>query len=269
LVLFALAAMNQAEARPEAPETAVPIREVIEERVSIFPFVALVVGSALLLHAELWDRSALVILIAAIGLVTLIAVRQFVTQAEMIRLEHALQAARDRLADLANQDTLTALPNRRAVETTLGEEIERAHRYEHRFSVLFLDIDHFKAINDALGHAVGDQVLSEFAAIVKVCLRPIDTLGRWGGEEFLAVLPETDAGEAVIAAERIRRRIDKHDFGLEGDMGPTCSIGVSSYPDDGLAVDALVHTADFAMYEAKRQGRNQVASAHHPAPTPA
>jgi diguanylate cyclase (GGDEF)-like protein len=268
LILFALAAMSQETVRRGAPETEVPTREIYEERVGWLPFAALAVGSLILIDAE-WGEAFLSkfsVVLAAIGLASLIAARQHITQKEMIRLQRDLRKARDELADLATRDELTSTANRRAIEATLSGEVERARRYGRELSVLFLDIDHFKAINDGLGHAAGDRVLAEFAAAVKSCLRPVDSLGRWGGEEFVIVLPETGADSAARAAERIRAHIAAQC--ADPDLGTelTCSIGAGSYPADAADVPALIDLADGAMYEAKRLGRNRVAIAHPAAP---
>jgi diguanylate cyclase (GGDEF)-like protein len=268
LSLFALAGMSQRQARPGTSATTVPAREVSEQRVSWFPFVALAVGGLVLVRVE-WTRAfvpALTLVLAAIGLAALIAIRQYVTQKEMIRLQNDLRQAHDRLSALASQDALTSVANRRTIEEKLAGEVERARRYGRNLSLLFLDLDDFKTINDRLGHAAGDRVLAEFATIFRSCLRPTDIPGRWGGEEFIAVLPETGVVEAGRAAERIRARVQAHCFSLDGAPGPTCSVGVSSYPDDATRSDDLVHSADCAMYAAKRGGRNRVVTASHASP---
>lgn len=268
LTLFALAAISQRPARPGVLETAVPVREASERRVSWFPFLALAIGGLVLLRAE-WGQPfapALTLVLAAIGLAALIAIRQYVTQREMIRLQAELHEAHDRLAALASQDALTAVANRRAIEAAMGEEVERARRYGRELSLLFLDVDRFKAINDGFGHAAGDRVLAEFAAAVRICLRPTDTVGRWGGEEFVALLPETGAAEAAGVAERIRAHVEGHRFGLGDGTGVTCSIGIGCLPADATGVVGLIAAADGAMYEAKRRGRNRVLAASARAP---
>jgi diguanylate cyclase (GGDEF)-like protein len=267
LALFALAAVSQQSAKPGAPETVVPAREISEQRVGWLPFAALTVGALVLLSSE-WNETflELVLVLATIGLAALIAIRQYVTQKEMIRLQSELRQAHDEVAHLANHDALTSTANRRAIKATLAEEAERARRYRRDLSVLFLDIDHFKAVNDRLGHGAGDRVLAEFASIVERCLRPIDTLGRWGGEEFLAVLPETGADDATRVAERILARVEGHRFSCAGGIGLTCSIGSASYPPDATDVAALVEVADRAMYEAKQRGRNRVVTTNRAVP---
>jgi diguanylate cyclase (GGDEF)-like protein len=267
LALFALAAASQKAARPGAPETVVPTREAAEQPTSWLPFAALAVGSLILLSAERGEKfvPGFSLVLAAVGLAALIATRQYVTQKEMNRLQRELREAHDELAALASHDELTSTTNRRASEVTLADEIERARRYGRDLSVLFLDIDRFKAINDSLGHAAGDRVLAEFASTVESCLRPVDTLGRWGGEEFVAVLPETGAEAATRVAERIRAQVEAHRFPLEDGKDLTCSIGVGSFPGDACDGAALIDVADRAMYEAKRLGRNQVVAAGHTA----
>ena len=182
LSLFAIAASLQAPVQDGTVETFVPSREQSEERVGWLPFAALAVGSLILISAMWGDAfiPRISIVLFAIGLAALIAARQYVTQKEMIRLQHELREAQAELILLASRDTLTATANRRVIGEALSSEVERATRYHHDLSVLFLDIDHFKAINDGLGHSAGDRVLAEIASVLKSCLRPNDTLGRWG-----------------------------------------------------------------------------------------
>jgi diguanylate cyclase (GGDEF)-like protein len=175
-----------------------------------------------------------------------------------------LQDAHDELAALATTDPLTGLANHRAVIGVIEQEIERSRRYRRTFSILFLDLDHFKALNDSSGHRVGDDALKEVGGLLKHRLRGVDTPARWGGEEFLAILPETNRDEALAAAEKIREAVAQHAFGETG-MHLTCSIGVAEYPSDGVDRSALIDAADQAMYAAKSLGRNQAISAADPA----
>lgn len=177
-----------------------------------------------------------------------------------------LKDANEQLLTLAGTDTITGLPNQRNMAYQIDSELERARRTKRPFSLLFLDLDRFKHLNDTYGHAVGDDALREFAAVVKTTLRQIDTLGRWGGEEFIVLLPETDAEAAVQAGERVRSKVASHIYRLHGDMVYlTCSVGVATFPDDGNERGVLVNMADHAMYVAKRLGRNQVRSTYDPA----
>lgn len=163
-----------------------------------------------------------------------------------------------RLEALSTTDPLTELPNHRALLATLKQELERTLRYNRPCSLLFLDIDHFKALNDGYGHGAGDMVLREFADVISAATRSMDTAGRWGGEEFVVVLPETSSEEAQEVAERIRKAVSFHAFEISGGLHLTCSIGIASYPEHALDQDALISAADQAMYGAKRLGRNQV-----------
>jgi len=188
---------------------------------------------------------------------------------------HTLETNNQTLADTnvrlralwesASTDPLTGLPNHRTLVETVNREVERGRRHMHPCAVLFVDLDHFKAVNDTYGHLVGDSVLREFSRIVRGALREIDTLGRWGGEEFAVILPETDGATGFAVAERIREEVGSHTFAVGGGVRLTCSIGIASYPDDAVERDALVDAADRAMYAAKGLGRNQTRSATDPA----
>ena len=163
-----------------------------------------------------------------------------------------------RLHALSTTDPLTELPNHRALLFTLKQELERAQRYNRPCSLLFLDLDHFKAFNDGYGHAAGDTVLRDFAGALRSTTRRMDTVGRWGGEEFVVILPETSTEEALKIAERIRKAVSFHSFDINGGLHLTCSIGVACYPEHSCEQDALISAADKAMYGAKHLGRNQV-----------
>ncbi len=163
---------------------------------------------------------------------------------------------------LATTDPITALPNQRALLTQFEQELKRAQRYDHACSLLFVDLDHFKALNDGYGHASGDAVLCEFARLVHSQLRGIDMLGRWGGEEFAVILPEVQVEEARHVAEAVRTAVAVHTFQVAGGIHLTCSIGLASSPLHAQAHDDLFRAADQAMYAAKHFGRNQVHAAH-------
>ena len=182
----------------------------------------------------------------------------------------ALQAANARLEALAVTDPLTNLPNHRALVAALDAAAARARRTGEPCALLFLDIDHFKSVNDTYGHPVGDAVLREFAGCVRTSLREEDTLGRWGGEEFLALLPGTELAEALQVAERVRAAVTGclASAGLPlhaKDLHITCSVGASACPPEAAARDALIEAADRALYAAKRLGRNQVRGMGDPA----
>lgn len=179
----------------------------------------------------------------------------------------ALQEANCRLESLATTDPLTGLPNHRALVAAIDDQTAHARREEKLCALLFVDIDHFKTINDTYGHPIGDAVLCEFAACVRGCLREEDVLGRWGGEEFLIVLPGTDAERALRVGERVRAAVAAHPLLMGNGLSRrglyiTCSIGAASFPPHQAVRDDLVAAADQALYAAKRLGRNQVRGAN-------
>jgi diguanylate cyclase (GGDEF)-like protein len=188
------------------------------------------------------------------------------------RLYRQIEEKNTRLAEnntllqaLSTTDPLTELPNHRALLSTLKQELERAQRYDRPCSLLFLDLDHFKALNDSYGHAAGDTVLCAFAGVLSATIRNMDTAGRWGGEEFVVILPEATAEDALDIAERIRKAVSFSSFEISGGLHLTCSVGVACYPEHGADQDALLTAADQAMYGAKRLGRNQVRMVSDPA----
>jgi len=166
----------------------------------------------------------------------------------------ALRSSNEELELLANTDRLTGASNRRALDVALTAELDRSRRYESGLSVLFLDLDHFKEVNDRYGHGIGDQVLRGFVTELRRLLRDSDILGRWGGEEFIVICPETNASDVLHLADRIRARISEVDFGGAGKI--TVSIGVAELSAEDNAQD-LVDRADQALYEAKKAGRNR------------
>ena len=180
-----------------------------------------------------------------------------IIQRHLHEKNEALEKANTRLEALATTDPLTALPNHRALQATLTQELDRAQRYGHDCTLLFFDLDHFKALNDGYGHATGDEALSAFSRLLREQIRSIDTVGRWGGEEFLAIFPETTMQEARVFAERLRELVSQQTFAVAGGLHLTCSIGMASYPTHATKLNDLIHAADQAMYAAKRLGRNQ------------
>lgn len=158
-------------------------------------------------------------------------------------------------------DALTSLYNRRHLERYLAEEIRRAGRYNRQISLAMIDIDDFKKYNDAYGHQAGDTLIKDMAAIMKKCTRKTDRLIRYGGEEFLVILPETDKQSARAFAEKIRLEVALHNFLLPSGSRSrkmTVSIGVASFPDDGNTVNTIIGKADSLLYTAKSKGKNIV-----------
>lgn len=167
-----------------------------------------------------------------------------------------------KLQAMAITDGLTQVASRRFCLERLGEELERSKKFSYAFSVLMLDVDMFKGCNDTFGHLVGDAVLREVAKSIKENLRLIDLVGRYGGEEFLIILAETDKEGAKFAAERIRQAVEsKKVHAYDEDLHVTVSIGVASFPADAGTPQALIEKSDAALYLAKQSGRNRVVTA--------
>ena len=166
------------------------------------------------------------------------------------------------LKHLATHDPLTGLYNRNVMMQQLNDEIQRASRYKHDLSVFMLDIDHFKAINDAYGHPAGDSVLRHFAKILENSIRNTDYPVRYGGEEFIIILPETNIVHAKELAERLRQKIANALFPIakNKNIQLTTSIGIATFHDHAKTGHSLLEMADTAMYAAKNAGRNQVNS---------
>lgn len=162
-----------------------------------------------------------------------------------------------KVEDLSRTDQLTQLNNRHAMELIFNKEAERSSRYRRAFSIIMFDIDLFKSINDNFGHHAGDLVLVQIAKITKQIVRETDSIGRWGGEEFIIICPETSLDNAETLAEKIRFSIENYKF--DGLGTRTASFGVAEY-FPGESQESLIKRADDALYEAKRSGRNNVVS---------
>lgn len=178
------------------------------------------------------------------------------------RLEAELHAAHRDIEVLARTDSLTGLWNRRHFEATLEAEVARSQRYGTPLSLLALDADHFKRVNDEMGHHAGDTVLREIARLLDSGIRRSDVLCRWGGEEFMVLVPGTGLRQATVMAEKIRQRIADHHFSQVARM--TVSIGVGEV-EPGEAPEDWLRRVDAALYDAKQQGRNRTAIAGKPA----
>jgi diguanylate cyclase (GGDEF)-like protein len=189
----------------------------------------------------------------------------------ILNLETRLSKSHDRMAKLATYDSLTSLLNRWAIEEHAEAELSRVRRDSGSVSVLLLDIDHFKAVNDEHGHLAGDQALRLVADLLVQNTRPYDWVGRWGGEEFLVVLPETDLLEASTVAERVRAGVATSRLALSTGkfLQLQVSVGVTStsVASDMLPpLKVLLQQADEALYYAKREGRNRVCMFSLPTP---
>jgi diguanylate cyclase (GGDEF)-like protein len=158
---------------------------------------------------------------------------------------------------LANNDGLTDLQNRRRVAERLDLELERTRLFGTSLSLLLCDVDRFKQVNDCFGHNIGDEVLIRVASTLQETINQPDLVGRWGGEEFIVILPDTDSGGARLIAERLRRAIEALPAVVSGPDRVTCSIGCTTLEDETAAA-AFVDRADQALYRAKKNGRNRV-----------
>ena len=174
---------------------------------------------------------------------------------ENITLERQLKEQHKKVKRLSVTDHLTGLFNRQKLDEALEQEINRATRYATSFSIIMLDLDYFKSVNDTYGHQVGDDVLIEVSKILQQNTRKTDIVGRWGGEEFMIICPEIDSQGGEKLAEKIRTRIELTSFQVIGNI--TASIGVSIY-EQSDQYKSIVERADKALYQAKEQGRNRV-----------
>jgi diguanylate cyclase (GGDEF)-like protein/PAS domain S-box-containing protein len=175
----------------------------------------------------------------------------------------ALQAAQTEVQRLALYDSLTGLPNRALFGDRIRQQIEHAQRHGESFAIIFADLDHFKEVNDTLGHAVGDRLLQQVAQRLCDSLRSEDTVARMGGDEFVVLLPGADAPTGQMVAEKLLATLcTSLDLGMATPYRPMASAGVAVFPQDGTDIDMLLRNADIAMYRSKQEGRNRVTRFH-------
>jgi diguanylate cyclase (GGDEF)-like protein len=229
-------------------------------------FVAAVVGVALttiLVRAHLRYRFDYLVKaaerIAAGDYTGYVAPRGTALELRLARAVNDIATALVDTHDRATYDRLTGVANRQSLLAALFAEVERATRYGRPLSLAFVDIDHFKAVNDTYGHAVGDVVLRGVAQTISANLRASDMIGRYGGEEFMLILTETDIEEGAVLTEKLRTLVGRQRFAVEGapEIAVTISIGIAGGAGNKLRMDNLVRDADAAMYSAKSLGRNQ------------
>lgn len=243
-------AARPAHASPDgsAPATAAEAPSPANDRPCGEPLGALVVGSGHRGFELSREEERMIEIVSAHAAVTL-------ANARMYR----------RMEMMATTDGLTGLVNHRRFKALLGEAIARATRFNRNVSILMIDADHFKTINDTYGHPVGDRVLWRIARILELEARRTDVVARYGGEEFVVILDETDTPGAAMVAERVRERIESDV--IQGDFGRvrvTASLGLATWPEHAEAMEDLLERADQALYEAKKKGRNRVAIARGP-----
>ena len=216
---------------------------------------------------ELWMRSLVIIVFTIMGFFSYTTIRKHIKLDKLLfdyqhKLEsivsektEELEIKNKELEKLANVDLLTCLYNRRKITEILEAELKRFNRHNVVFSLMFLDIDYFKKINDTYGHDVGDIVLKGFADLLVSNVRSVDNVGRWGGEEFLIVLIESDSEKAKIVAEKIQANLSNVSFDQVGKI--TASIGISEATDEDT-LETIIKRADEALYRAKDLGRNRI-----------
>lgn len=186
----------------------------------------------------------------------MVDVTELKTHQSELAEDHAQLAIQNmKLEMVSAMDALTKLNNRAKLDEEFHKELNKAERYGKVFSVVLIDIDHFKEINDCYGHDFGDQILVAFAGLLKQNVRKADILGRWGGEEFMIILPETNQENAIRAADKMRLIIQEHEFPKSGKM--TASFGVETY-QKGDTLKEMFARVDAKLYEAKENGRNRV-----------
>jgi len=190
-----------------------------------------------------------------------VVIRAAVTAIRRAQAIETTRAENRRLEALATTDPLTRVLNRRALLDRLNTEVDRARRYESSLTLLLLDLDHFKQINDTAGHLAGDMVLRQIGELLEEAIRKVDIVARYGGEEFVVILPETALEGGVAFAERLRERIalQSFDVGAGRTVHLTVSVGIATFPSALVAsTEDLFARADEALYRAKSAGRNQV-----------
>jgi diguanylate cyclase (GGDEF)-like protein len=172
----------------------------------------------------------------------------------------ALEESNRQLSELALRDSLTGLFNRRHLMNTLDKSCSYAIRHNKPLIILMIDVDHFKNYNDDFGHLAGDEVLKVVAQLITKCLRNEDSVGRYGGEEYLAIMPDASAGGSKLVAERLQSMLHQHAW-VEREV--SVSIGIASLSEETPTAAILLDLADQALYKAKRAGRNAIVVAHH------
>jgi diguanylate cyclase (GGDEF)-like protein len=176
-----------------------------------------------------------------------------------IMLSADLQFSKMMFKHLSETDEMTGLMNRRSFTKIIASEHAKSVRYKHAYAILMIDADGLKMINDEHGHQAGDKMITTLTKTLENCMRETDSVARYGGDEFVVLLPETGKFQAVDAGERIRKAVENTSFDMDGNLiKATVSIGVSSYPEDADNAEGTLTKADRALYNSKREGRNQV-----------
>jgi diguanylate cyclase (GGDEF)-like protein len=187
------------------------------------------------------------------------ALRIKLLQDELRRKNDELRDMLTQVETLSNADPLTGLLNRRRFDAILQPEFSKALRYKTPLSCMMIDVDHFKAVNDTHGHAIGDAVIKDVAGIIKWSIRDVDTACRWGGEEFIVLTPMTPQDKAELLAQRILKAVSEYAFAGANSVKLTVSIGIADTAGPGIdSVNKLIQAADIALFRAKKNGRNRI-----------
>jgi len=200
-----------------------------------------------------WDLKSILRLTITLSLIILV---MYVHELTMDKAQKQEMNTLKFFEELSLIDDLTNIANRRRINELIQMEYQRAERYHTTFSIVLFDIDHFKKVNDTYGHLIGDEVLKTLAKLVTQSIRKTEIVGRWGGEEFILILTETDKNTAFAVADKIRKIISETHFeGVKEKI--TCSFGVAEYKK-GTPSNELIEHSDQALYHSKKHGRNQV-----------
>ena len=258
IVALALAAIILAVPSRRTPSSTekTPLHLLADNARPIFISLALVALSAVVAHQHL--RLALTFIFGAF---VIYGIRSALLQSKIEHTRMELEKANDRLEEIALQDGLTGIANRRCFDQRLELEWGRAHRSQRPLALILIDVDHFKELNDSLGHVAGDECLLNLVAALQIVLRrPGDLLARYGGDEFVALLPETDASGAIRVAAMMQEAVASREWNCSPGSAPTTvSIGCSCWDSRHLATaEELIEAADKALYQAKQNGRNRV-----------
>lgn len=235
-----------------------PFNWVIATGIYLDDFDALIKQKSLKIEDNYNEQKRLSIIVSLLSIFfLLIIILYFIYKIKKMILsyEMAINTYIKKIESMATTDPLTGLYNRLELDSIYRKELNKAKRYNHEFSIIMIDIDFFKSVNDNYGHLVGDSVLKELSNILKSSIRSVDMLGRWGGEEFLIICSNTNLTGALELAEHLRSAVASYHF--EGVGTKTCSFGVSSYSQDDTQ-ESMIKRADNALYCAKKEGRNRV-----------
>jgi diguanylate cyclase (GGDEF)-like protein len=220
--------------------------------------ISYIVMSGVIISSLIFEPKAFIYIWANISSLWLVGYMAAFLADEAEKARKQIAEARDKVENYSKIDWLTGLYNMRHFDSLAAQEMARAERYARPMSVLMLDSDHLKVVNDTFGHQVGDRLISDMAKVITAQCRVSDTVIRYGGDEFIVLLPETDGIGARYLGERIRAAMELYDLPVDRKVPATVSVGVASFPQDARGVMGLLARADAALYHSKAAGRNRV-----------